>query len=45
MKKIMYSRKDSKDNYKRCLIMLNSNIEVPDVYEFKSDFEGAKYRL
>ena len=32
--------KGSKDNSNRCLIMLNSNIEVPDVYEFKSDVEG-----
>ena len=32
--------KVSKDNSNRCLIMLNSNIEVPDVYEFKSDVEG-----
>lgn len=34
------SEKGLKYNYNRCLIMLNSNIEVPDVYEFKSDFEG-----
>ena len=32
--------KDSKYNYNKCLIMLNSNIEVPNVYEFKSNFEG-----
>ena len=32
--------KDSKYNYNRCLIMLNSNIEVPNVYEFKSNLEG-----
>ena len=30
--------KSIKENYTRCLIMLNSNIEVPDVYEFKSRF-------
>jgi hypothetical protein len=29
-----------KENYTRCLIILNSNIQVPDVYKFKSDFEG-----
>ena len=29
-----------KEKYTRCLIMLNSNMQVPDVYEFKSDFEG-----
>ena len=32
--------KGSKDNSNRFLIMLNSNIEVPDVYEFKTDIEG-----
>jgi hypothetical protein len=32
--------KSIKENYPRCLIMLNSNIEVPDVYEIKSNFKG-----
>src|SRR5471030_660582 len=32
--------KSSKDSDMQCLIMLNCNIEVPDVYEFKSDVEG-----
>ena len=32
--------KSVKENYARCLIMLNSNIEVPDVYEIKSNFKG-----
>lgn len=32
--------KGSKDNSNIFLIMLNSNIEVPDVYEFKTDIEG-----
>jgi len=32
--------KSSKDSDMQCLIMLNCNIEVPDVYEVKSDFEG-----
>ena len=31
--------KSTKENYTKCLIMLNSNIQVPDVYEFKSDFD------
>jgi len=34
--------KDSRYNYNRCLIMFNSNIEVPNVYQFKSNFEGQK---
>jgi hypothetical protein len=29
-----------KENYAKCIIMLNSNIEVPDVYEVKSEIEG-----
>lgn len=32
--------KNLKDNLSKCLIMLNSNIQVPDVYEFKSDIQG-----
>lgn len=28
------------NSWTRCLIMLNCNIEIPDVYEFKSDFDG-----
>lgn len=32
--------KIKKHNYAKCLIMLNSNIQVPDVYEFKSSFKG-----
>ncbi|MCE5222185.1 MAG: hypothetical protein LLF98_13305 [Clostridium sp.] len=28
------------ENYTRYLIMINSNIQVPDVYEFKSNSEG-----
>ena len=32
--------KSKKHNYTKCLIMFNSNIQVPDVYEFKSSFKG-----
>jgi hypothetical protein len=32
--------KGSKDCYTRCLIMLTCNMEVPDVYDFKSDIIG-----
>lgn len=31
---------NSKEYYSKCLIMLNSNIQVPDVYEVKSDYNG-----
>ncbi|EKQ55070.1 MULTISPECIES: hypothetical protein [unclassified Clostridium] len=29
-----------KEKYDKCLIMLNSTIEVPDIYEYKCDQEG-----
>lgn len=32
--------KESNDNYNQCLIMFNSNIEVPDTFEFKEESEG-----
>lgn len=31
---------DTKESYDKCLIVLSSNVEVPDEYEFKSDFNG-----
>lgn len=30
----------SRECYTKCMIILNSNIQVPDEYEFKSDFHG-----
>lgn len=32
--------KTIKENYTRFLIMLNSNIQVPNIYEFKSEVDG-----
>ena len=32
--------KGSKDNYTKCLIMLDSNMEVPDVYDIESNSTG-----
>lgn len=32
--------KESNDDYNQCLIMFNSNIEVPDTFEFKEESEG-----
>lgn len=32
--------KCSKESYTRCLIMLNCNMEIPDVYDIKSDIIG-----
>ncbi len=32
--------KDSREIYTKCLIMLNCNIEIPDVYEFEYDIDG-----
>ena len=29
-----------KENYTRCLIILNSNIQIPDLYKVKSNYEG-----
>lgn len=29
-----------KEDYTKCLVVLNSNIEVPDAYEFKTNFDG-----
>lgn len=29
-----------KGNLTKCIVMLNSNMEVPDIFEFKSDFSG-----
>jgi len=43
-KKIEYEKdsidKGSKDSYTKCLIMLTCNMEVPDVYDAKSDIIG-----
>lgn len=30
----------SEANFTKCLVILNSNMEVPDIFEFKSDFSG-----
>lgn len=43
MKRKIYENHNSsslKRSYSKCLIMLNSNIQVPDVYEFRSDCNG-----
>lgn len=32
--------KDSTEKFTKCLVMLNSNMEVPDIFEFKSDSSG-----
>ncbi|WP_243156073.1 hypothetical protein [Clostridium sp. C2-6-12] len=39
--------KGSKDSHNRVLIMFNSNIEVPDVFEFKEEADGKniEYRI
>jgi hypothetical protein len=29
-----------REDYTKCLVVLNSNIEVPDSYEFKTNFDG-----
>lgn len=43
-KKKEYEKKDLdeslKGNFTKCIVMLNSNMEVPDIFEFKSDFSG-----
>ena len=34
------NKSNSVGNYSRCMIILSSNVEVPDVYEIKSEIEG-----
>lgn len=38
---------NSKEFYDKCIIVLNSEVEVPDIYELKSNFnkQGMKYKI